>query len=295
MSENGNGATSTVVHPAQARGNQTAPSDGPATRDARPAAAWRGPLALGCAGVTLALLLWELAARTALVPTTEVPPATVVLRELARQLTQASFWDAAGATMVQWAIGMGLTTAIAVPLGLLMGSLEPVWRAFRPTVEFLRPVPGMALVPLAILLWGLRPTSVVFLIVFGSMWSLIVTTMYGARNVDEGARDTARSFRLSRFERAVWVVLPSALPYIATGLRVASATALIIAVGAELVIGVTGIGYDIARAQTAGAVVPMYALILMSGLIGIAIHLAFSWVERRFLRWHQSQRREATP
>ncbi|MFB9186754.1 ABC transporter permease [Dactylosporangium sucinum] len=243
----------------------------------------------------MALLLWEVVARVGLVPATEVPPATTVLRELVRQLTQPAFWDAIAATLAQWAIGMGLTTAIAVPIGLLMGSLEPVWRAFRPTVEFLRPVPGMALVPLAILLWGLRPTSVVFLIVFGSVWSLIVTTMYGARNVDEGARDTARSFRLTRIERTLWVVLPSALPYVATGLRVASATALIIAVGAELVIGVNGIGYDIARAQTAGAVAPMYALILTSGLIGVAIHLAFSRLERRFLRWHQSQRREVTP
>ncbi|WP_155354992.1 ABC transporter permease [Acrocarpospora macrocephala] len=248
------------------------------------------PVVLGLAGVALALAGWEVVARTALVSASDLPSASLVAGELVRQVGRPAFWAGVGATMTQWGIGMLITVAVAVPAGLLMGSVEAVWRALRPVVEFLRPVPGMALIPLTVLLWGLSTASVVFLIVFGSVWSLAVAAMYGARNVDEGARDTARSYGLSRLERVRWLVLPSALPFIATGLRVASATALIIAIGAELVIGVAGLGHDMAIAQTAGDVVHMYALIVMSGILGIAVHLVFSGVERRFLRWHQSQR-----
>lgn len=242
---------------------------------------------LGTLGVLLALAAWELAARAGL---GDVPPASDVSAELARQLGSGPFWSAAGATLGQWAIGMALTVAVAVPLGLLMGTVEAVWRALRPIVEFFRPVPGVALIPLAVLLWGLSTRSVIALIVFGTVWSLLVQTMYGAHDVDAGARETARVYGLTRLDRARFVVLPSALPYIATGLRIAAATALIIAISAEIVIGVAGLGHDVALAQTAGELEAMYALILTSGLLGIAIHLAFSRLERRFLRWHQSQR-----
>lgn len=248
------------------------------------------PLLLGITGVLISLLAWELVSRTGVVSPQDFPPASAVISELAVQLLHAAFWTAIWSTLAQWAMGMALTMAVAIPLGLLMGSVEAIWRSFRPVVEFLRPVPGMALVPLAVLLWGLSTTSVVSLIVFGCVWSLIVFCMYGAQDVDAGARDMARSFGLSTAARARWVTLPGALPYIATGMRVTSATALMIAVGAELVIGASGIGHDIALAQTAGQVERMYALILASGGLGIAIHLLFSRMERHFLRWHQSQR-----
>lgn len=248
------------------------------------------PIVLGTAGIVSAIALWELATRLGLIPSRHIPPATEIFGEFGRALTAVEFWASVADTLSQWALGLALAVLIAVPAGLLMGSVEAVWRAFRPIVEFFRSVPGSTLIPLAILLWGLSLTSVVFLIVFGSMWSLIIQAMYGARDVEEGARHTALAFRLTRAERARYVVLPSALPYIATGLRIASATALIVAVSAEILIGVPGLGQDIMLAHTAGQTVGMYALILAAGLIGIAIHLAFSRLERHVLRWHQSQR-----
>jgi ABC-type nitrate/sulfonate/bicarbonate transport system permease component len=185
---------------------------------------------------------------------------------------------------------MLLTMVIAIPVGLVLGSSEYVWRAFRPVIEFFRTVPGNVLIPLAILIWGLSIHSAVFLIAFGCSWSLIIQTMYGARDVQSGARETARAFQLNLTERIRYVVVPSALPHIATGLRIASATALIIAISAEILIGVEGLGRDIALARGAGDVAQMYGLILASGLLGIAIHLVFSATERRLLRWHESQR-----
>lgn len=253
------------------------------------------PIVLGTTGFLIAVGLWELVTRTSLVPPHQVPPATEIIGQFGRDSTGIALWSSVGDTLTQWAIGLGLTIVIAVPSGLLMGSSEAVWRAFRPIVEFFRSVPGSTLIPLAILLWGLSLKSVVFLIVFGSVWPLIIQAMYGARDVEEGSRNTALAFRLGRLERARYVVLPSALPYIATGLRITSAVALIITVSAEILIGVPGLGHDIALAQTAGQVGHMYALILASGIIGIAIHIAFSRLERHFLRWHQSQRTAVRP
>lgn len=251
------------------------------------------PVVLGSLGCVLALTIWELASQLGAVPSADVPPPSTVLPTLAEELAGERFWVSIGHTLTQWAAGFGLSIVVAVPVGLLLGSNEATWRAFRPLVEFFRTVPGNALIPLAILLWGLSLQSVVFLTVFGCGWSLIVQTMYGVHDVEQEARNTAAAFRLSRLERVRWVILPSALPYIVTGLRIASSTALIIAVSAEILIGVPGIGQDIALTRTGGQVDRMYALILASGVVGIVIDVVFSRFERHFLRWHESQRRWA--
>jgi ABC-type nitrate/sulfonate/bicarbonate transport system permease component len=128
-----------------------------------------------------ALGTWDILSRSGIVSADAIPPATAVLAQLADQVSQAEYWDAVEATVRQWALGLLLSSAVAIPLGIVMGSVEAIWRAFRPIVEFMRPVSGMALVPLAVLLWGLSTTSVVILILFGCVWSLIVLCMYGAQ------------------------------------------------------------------------------------------------------------------
>ena len=275
-------------------GAQSRESDSPpaaATQSVAARGSWReSPVVLGILGSLGALASWEAASRLGIVPQEYVPPATTVIRNLAHEATTGPFWTSVGATLEQWLIGFGLSVLIAVPIGLLFGTVDLIWVAFRPLVEFMRPVPGMALIPLNVLIWGLSVRSVVFLTVLGCIWSLIVASMYGARSIDGGARDTARSFQLTARQRARWVILPSSLPYISTGLRVASATALMIVVGAELVVGVEGIGSDIAMAQTAGDFVGMYSLILAAGIIGIAVQIVFARIERHYLQWHPSQR-----
>jgi ABC-type nitrate/sulfonate/bicarbonate transport system permease component len=135
--------------------------------------------------------------------------------------------------------------------------------------------------------------SKVFLVVFAASWPLLIQTLYGVRDVDPVAVDTARAYGLSRSTRFFRLTLPSALPYIATGLRISSATALILAVTAELVIGSPGLGAEIAVAEASGATALVYALIGATGLLGWVLNGAFSRFERRLLHWHASQRREA--
>jgi ABC-type nitrate/sulfonate/bicarbonate transport system permease component len=114
--------------------------------------------------------------------------------------------------------------------------------------------------------------------------------LYGVQDVDPVAMDTARSYGLGRWARIRHVVWPTALPYVMTGLRLAAAVALILAVTAELVIGNPGIGNRLAVAQSSGATDNTYALVVVAGILGVIVNLGARWVERRSLSWHQSQR-----
>ena len=157
-------------------------------------------------------------------------------------------------------------------------------------IEFLRPIPSVALIPLAVLVYGTGLQSKVFLAAFASFWPLFVQTMYGVQDADPVVTDTARSFGLGRFERMWRIRLPGAVPYIATGVRISSAVALILSVTAELVIGAAGLAGSIAVAQAGGALDLMYALIIATGMLGWGLNILATRGEKRVLHWHPSQR-----
>jgi ABC-type nitrate/sulfonate/bicarbonate transport system permease component len=237
-----------------------------------------------------ALGLWELLTRSGILNPHHVPPMTDTVAELAQLLQESSFWSAVGSTLQGWALGLGIAAALAIPLGILIGSSATAYRAVRFVVEFLRPIPSVALVPLAVLIYGVGLESKVFLAAFASFWPLFVQTLYGVQDVDPVATDTARSFGLNGFERLFRIKLPSAVPYIATGLRISSSVALILAVTAEIVIGSAGLGREINIARQGGAIELMYALIITTGLLGWALNIATTRAERRVLHWHPSHR-----
>ena len=240
--------------------------------------------------VLLLLALWELVVRAGLIPETSIPPATAAVGELFTQLAESTLWKAVGNTLQGWAIGLGLAVLLGVPAGILIGSSRWAYRALRVPIEFLRPIPSVALIPLAVLVYGTGLQSKVFLATFASFWPLLIQTIYGVQDVDPVATDTARAFQLGRFERLWRITVPSAVPYIATGIRIASAVALILCVTAELVIGSAGLGREINSASSGGDVKLMYAMIIATGLLGWALNIAATAVERRVLHWHPSQR-----
>jgi ABC-type nitrate/sulfonate/bicarbonate transport system permease component len=216
---------------------------------------------------------------------------TATIGRLVELLSGAEFWTAVGNTLQGWALGLAIAAALAIPLGVLLGSSTVLYRSMRFPIEFLRPIPSVALIPLAVLVYGTGLESKVFLAAFAAFWPLLVQTLYGVRDVDPVATDTARSFGLGRVERLWRIKLPSALPYVATGIRISSSVALILAVTAELVIGSAGLGRSINVARSGGAVELMYALILATGILGWLLNVAAVQAERRVLHWHPSHRR----
>lgn len=244
----------------------------------------------GAIGVVGLLAVLELVTRIELIPSRHFPPPSETLRTLAGELDEARLWSDVASTLEGWAIGLVLAVAVAVPLGVAIGSSVLLYRSLRFPIEFLRPVPSVALIPLIVLVYGTGLDSKVFLVFFASVWPLLIQTIYGMQDTDPVARDTARAFRVGRAQRLVAVTLPGAVPYIATGLRISSSVALILAVTAELVMGIDGLGQSINLAGQGGAVERMYALIIMTGLVGWALNSVFVRAERRVLHWHPSAR-----
>ena len=240
--------------------------------------------------VAAGLALWELVTRTGVISPKDLTPMTTTLSELGHLARTGTFWTQLGDTVRGWALGLSIATALAVPIGIVLGSSDFAAHAFRVPIEFLRPIPSAVLIPLLFLTLGTRLRSEVFLAAFGAFWPLLVQTMYGVHDVDPLAIETARSYKVGRVERLRRVVLPSAVPYIATGLRISSTVALILAFTAELFMGTPGLGQALNFAEAYGLNDQMYALAVATGALGLAIHLGFTAVERRALRWHPSQR-----
>lgn len=247
---------------------------------------WLAPLAT----VAVLLLLWELLVRSGIITETSIPLMSATASELLSQLVEGEFWTAVRDTLQGWALGLGIAMVLGIPLGILIGSSPWLFHAFRVPIEFLRPIPSVALIPLAVLIYGTGLQSKVFLAAFASFWPLLIQTMYGVQDLDPVATDTAKSFGLGRFARLYRVTLPSAVPYIATGIRISSAVALILAVTAELVIGSPGLGRSINVARSGGNLEVMYALIVATGLLGWLLNIAATQAEKRMLHWHPSQR-----
>jgi ABC-type nitrate/sulfonate/bicarbonate transport system permease component len=253
-----------------------------------------GPV-LGVVGILLFLVAWELIPRLGIVQERFFPPASKVLVVLANYLEQPSFWRDVGETMAAWGLGLLISIVAAVVIGLVIGSSSFLGKATYSTIEFLRPIPSVALIPLAVLLFGVKLESSLLLVIYASFWQVLLQVLYGVADVDPVARNTARSYGLGRLARVRYVVWPTMLPYLMTGIRLASAVALILAITAELVIGSPGLGLQIALTQSGGAVPEMYALIVATGMIGVFINVGVRLVEKHVLFWHTSVRSEALP
>ncbi len=147
--------------------------------------------------------------------------------------------------------------------------------AFRSTIlviEFMKTIPVIAILPLLLLQYGGSLKMEYLLVAFGVFWPLVIQVVYGVRSIDPVARDTAEALRVTGPRRLWLIVLPAATPFIATGLRIAGAVALIIAIIAELIGGASGLGRDILLAQNSGtsALPLVYALVVITGALGIA-------------------------
>ncbi|MET7474340.1 ABC transporter permease subunit [Streptomyces sp. NPDC005648] len=248
--------------------------------------------ALGAAGLAAFLALGEAVPRLGLVKEAYFPPISRIASALWGELKDGAFWSALGDTLTGWAIGLAIAVGAGVAVGVLVSIVPYLREATASTIEFLRPIPSVALIPLAVLLYGTQLRSVLLLVVYASFWQVLIQTLYGVQDVDPVAEETARSYGLGTWARVRHVLWPTALPYVMTGVRLAAAVALILAITTELVIGAPGLGQRIAVAQTSQAVPDLYALIVVAGLLGLIVNVGARTVERRALAWHQSVRGE---
>lgn len=245
-------------------------------------------------GLVVVLLAFELASRTDLLPRSSFPPVSEIFTKLADLASTSDYRTALLQTLHGWVVAMLLACAIGLPLGMLVGATRLGFLLTRVTIDFLRPIPSVALIPLLILIYGTRPQLKITLATFGATFPLLFQAMYGVRDVDPVAKDTARAYGLGGLQRVWRVILPSSLPYVVTGLRIASSIALILVITGEYVVGVDGLGRSVFLAQSGAAYEQMYAYVITAGLLGLILNALFQVTERRVLFWHPSQRAAAT-
>jgi NitT/TauT family transport system permease protein len=243
--------------------------------------------ARGLVGFAAFLVVWELFSRSGVVREEFLPPPTTVFPRLAVLLTEPPFVADVVATVLAWLIAVGIAVGIAVPLGLLLGSVPAVATAARVLVEFLRPIPSVALIPLVIVLLGTGPETKITLAVYAALWPLLFNTIYAMSEIDPVQVDTARAFGLSR-ARILWTVsLPHAAPFVMTGVRISASIALILVVSTELLAGGSGgLGQVIFDAGAGGGRMDVVlSATLVAGVIGFVGNAVLERVQRRWLGW----------
>jgi ABC-type nitrate/sulfonate/bicarbonate transport system permease component len=254
---------------------------------------------LGIAGIIVFIGIWELASRLALVNPLYLPPfsevAVAVVDVLVGEQYRVQFWTALGNTMLGWSVGLLIALVAGIVVGVIIGSNRRVREFTHSTVEFLRPIPSVGLIPIAIVIFGVRPSATIAIVVWACFWVILIHVVYGVTDVDPVAESTAKSYGLGPLSRARHVVWPTLLPYLMTGVRLSGTIALVVAVTIEIVVQAPGIGQLIARYQSAGNAPIVYALAFLAGVLGLLINLALRRLENSVLAWHPSVRGEVVP
>jgi ABC-type nitrate/sulfonate/bicarbonate transport system permease component len=216
------------------------------------------------------------------------PSAT--LRALAEGLWSGALSGEIATTLESYAAGLAAAIVVGVVLGLTIGSSRTLHDALSVVIEFLRPIPAVALIPLAILVFGLGVEMRRFVIAYAAVWPILINTLYGVHGSDDLLHDVARTSGATRLGALVRVTLPAALPSIATGIRVSAAAALQVGVTAEFLIGTDGIGAYMQSQQLAFNIPELYAAIVLVGILGYAIHVSLRIAERRVVFWVGEER-----
>jgi len=236
-------------------------------------------------GVGAVLAIWQIASTTGTLNAEAAPPPASALSALGHLVRTGSFWAGAGDTMRAWALGVAVTIVIGVPLGVMLGARPRLWRWCRPTIEAIRPIPPVVVLPLAILILGTGFSFTAVLIAQGAVWPLLIMTRYGVTSVPDVTIETVRIYRIDLMRRIVFVRLGQAVPLLGSGLRIAAGTAFAIAIMAGLVAGGPGLGQNLTLASQANDLPLTFALTIAVGLFGLVILLGFGALERRVTRW----------
>jgi len=202
----------------------------------------------------------------------------------------SAFATSLGQTVGQVAVGLLVGAVVGVAAGVALGAIPLLYRLTHYVLDFLRFIPAVVYLPVLILVLGATPEVAYFLAAVGSLWPMLFQTYYGVAGISPVLMDTGRVFGLKPHQRLLHIVLPAVSPFVATGLRIATAHALVVVVAVEIIAAVPGLGRDISVFATNGVYPQMYALVGVVGVIGVLVNFVLERVERRQLHWHTTYR-----
>ena len=237
--------------------------------------------------IALAAVAWEATVRLGWISPEVLPPPTEVLAAGWKLMRAGDLWANTAASL--WRAGAGLALAVVVgsALGVLMAWWRPVDALVSPLVEMLYPMPKSALIPITVLWLGFGDGSKILLIFLGCMLPVTIGAYNGARSSEQTLVWSARSLGASRIGVLRDVVLPSALPELANGVRTALALSFVLLVSSELIVARSGLGYLIGFLGEGGVYDAMFAVVLIVAFLGFFADRAYQVAVKRVFAWRE--------
>lgn len=243
---------------------------------------WRMASFAVAAGV---IALWQAVADARLVSPVFLPGPDRAWASLVRGLTQGDLLAKVIGTLEHMAIGWFVASLAGIALGAVIGSSPRIRIYLTPTLEFLRPLPVSAVIPVAIAFFGLSQTMTFSVIAFGALWPMLLSTVHGFAAVEPRLYEVARVLHMSRLAVIVKIGLPSASPDILAGMRLSVTVALILSVVCEILAGLDGLGHWILLSARAFRSADLFAGVILLGMIGYVTSVGVALIERRLLIW----------
>lgn len=247
------------------------------------AASWAGSLAVLAAFIAL----WWLASHQQWVSKVFLPTPEATVAALKEGLQGGELLAQSGHTLRRMVEGWLLACFAGIALGALIGTSAAARAWLQPTLEFIRPLPASAIMPLAISIFGLGPNMVLFVVAFGAMWPVLLATLHGFASIEPRLREVAAALQLPRRD-VIWKIgLPSAMPDILAGMRLSMTVSLIVAVVGEMIASQSGLGQAILMAARSFRASDLFAGIVLLGAIGFGANALLAAAESRLLRWQR--------
>jgi NitT/TauT family transport system permease protein len=228
------------------------------------------------AGFASLFVIWHIAS-TWIIPSVLFPtPWKVLLKgiELARDGT---LWEQSSASLARIATGFVGGSLIGIPIGLAIGSFPIVRRLLEPYTEFLRFIPATAMITVAVIWFGIGESSKIFLIIYTTVFIVIINTAAGVNAVAPNKVRAARSLGAGPFQIFFFVALPATVPYILTGMRLAMANSFVTIIAAELVAANNGLGRMIWDSRMYMLVDQIFVALVVLGFLGFTADRLFRW------------------
>ncbi|VTU28094.1 Putative aliphatic sulfonates transport permease protein SsuC [Variovorax sp. PBS-H4] len=242
-------------------------------------------LSFALGGLVLLGLLWHAATASGLVPKIYLPTPRGAFDALHWGFTEGDLAHQAIETLMRMIWGWLLASLIAVLIGALLGVWEEGALYLNPLLEFVRPLPASAVVPVAIVFFGLTPGMVIGVVAFGSLWPTLLATVHGFASVDPRLKEVSRVLALGKLEYVLKIGLPNAVTDILGGMRVSMTIALILSIVGEMLSGQPGLGTAILLAGRSYQSADLFAGIALLGLIGLVTNALLQRCEAHLLRW----------
>jgi NitT/TauT family transport system permease protein len=247
---------------------------------------------LGALVPLLVLTGWELLGRLDLVSEESFSRPSLVFPAAMRVLADGSLLKQTGETFASAIIGLVIAALAGIACGAALGLFRPLERITTLTVEALRPVPSVALIPVALLIFGFSQSMTVSVVAFACFWPVLIVTISAVRAIDPRLIEVGRMLGFPLAQRIRKLALPAALPGIMVGVRIAAGIAIVVAVTVEIAANPRGLGYGMIVAQQSLNADVMWATLIWLGLVGWLANWGLLRLERRWLRWFWAARGE---